>query len=454
MAVLSDFVEVNLGFKSFLNDFFYVDRATVEKFGIEDRFLKPLFMLADLDEDSYVQSRSASRWLFNCQLRPADIAHTGAGRYVNWGSHQTTEIRKQTKEAVRWPKAPALSHLKHWYWPAAPVHPARLAVRKGIGSRYAPFVFNEPAILDQRLYLLFPKPGVDFEIVAAYLASSLFPLSVETNADMGPGAGVLTLGTDALRDLPVLDLRKLSGSKHAREIRSAGTALFGCRPVDADLYPSSKEIHDVDEAILSANGSVKGRAAELARQVATLAEARIGKSRLRSVVRQAAKKADLKSVAEPIVKEIRVWFLARRFPEDYAPHEPVTRFNLPVEPFNVNTEILLGQCELTIRNNVGVVQYHDTLHTAVAEVILRALQLSRRNFAVPTTVEAASRALDHLDELVIELEHRLKTASARTGLGSKYDDEVLRLVLDSLGIQLWDLNTPFASRQWAIGAAS
>jgi hypothetical protein len=132
--VLSDYAEVRLGFKSFLNDFFYVDQEKVERFGIEGAHLSALLRLDDLDRGAYEQSVEPRLWLFSCRLEPQDLRGTGAGRYVDWGRRQRTRPRKQTSHSVAWPKAPALQGQRHWYWPAAPTHRTTIALRKGIND--------------------------------------------------------------------------------------------------------------------------------------------------------------------------------------------------------------------------------------------------------------------------------------------------------------------------------
>jgi hypothetical protein len=54
--ILSQFAKVLLGYKSFLNGFFYVDQDSVNRFGIEAEFLRPIYVLADLDSDAYWQT--------------------------------------------------------------------------------------------------------------------------------------------------------------------------------------------------------------------------------------------------------------------------------------------------------------------------------------------------------------------------------------------------------------
>ena len=443
-----------MGYKSFLNDFFYVDGRTISQFGIEPEFLVPLFMLADLDLGSYIQTSSPSRWVFYCKEEPSDLRGTGAWRYIKWGSRQETEARRQTKERVRWPEAPALQHQKRWYWPAAPLHPARLAVRKAYDMRYAPFVFNAPVILDQRLYLLSEAGGVDQEILTAYLASSLFPLALETNADLGLGAGALTLGANSLRRLPSVDLVRVSESSQADPIRSALRALMTKRPVDSDSYYLSPEIRALDSALLESLGIPTDRCEHLESQLAHLAEIRTGQGMRRRIVKAQASVADIDAVADQVAELLSKWKEARHFPEDsMIPGQPVLRVSLPRGPLSIRTDPVMGLCALHISGANGEVFMDTMIASSVAELILRSAQMGRREFTSPAIEEQAGLALQALNRLLDEFEVEFDKALAGTSLGRRYASAVSRIALEKVEMPLQDLRRAFGAREWRVGVS-
>ena len=439
--VLSDYCDVLLGYKSFLNDFFYLDAARIERFGVESEFLIPLYMLADLDHGHYRQTRAPKTWLFWCKREPHDLRGTGAGRYVDWGSQQMTVPRKQTAESVPWPQAPALSHSRHWYFPPAPTHPTRLAVRKGVNACYAPFVFDEPRVLDQRLYLMCPKGDLSFEVLAAYLASSLFALSLETNADLGLGEGVLTLGANNLRALPSVDLDVVEASPGRGEVTEAADALMECEPPEVRQLAEHPELRQLDQALVRALGFDPARAEELETAVIRLAEARLSRARQRSALTSQAARVDIQSVSDSVAQSLETWLKARQYPEDFMPGESTQRMNFPAGQLEIALAPMLDTCRVVVHGENGTI-LDDTLNLHVAEVLLRALQMGRRVFSLPGTADAAIQALHGFSSLLEEFEDQFAQVVAATGLGDRHRDAVLSKALATLHMPLRELRLP------------
>jgi hypothetical protein len=448
-----DFADVKLGYKSFLNDFFYITASVVERFEIEDDFLVPAYMVDDLDADSYFQTPTPRRWLFWCKLEPTDLRGTGAGKYIKWGSRQETNTRKQTKEAVTWPEAPALQHQKHWYWPPAPMHPTKVAVRKGMGTRYAPFLFRQPVVLDQRLYLLFPRDGVPTDLLAAYLSSSFFPLSLETNADLGLGAGVLTLGTDALRSLPSIDLAAVTASSARPKVLRASRSLFRSKPVDAPAYPTTSLLTSLDEAFIETLGLKGLGPTDAANEVVRLADVRYRMASLRKVAKASASSHDVTEVASAVAEGLASWLSARRFPEDSFSDHAALVFTLP-STITVSISTLLDLSHIRIGDPLDNTFYEADVHPTVAEVLLRALQMGRRQFKAPSGGPEASKTLDGLSELLDEFEDEFRERTASMSLGPKYESSVLREVLKKVRMPLRELRLPFQDGHWTLGEES
>jgi hypothetical protein len=449
---LGDYASIRIGYKSLLNDFFYVDAATVARFEIEKEYLTPILKLADLDPDKFVQDAvSAERWVFTCKKEPNDLRGTGAYKYIRWGSKQETNPRKQTERPVPWPEAPALSNAKHWFWPAARQHKTKIAIRKAIGQRYAPFVFSAPTLLDQRLYLVLPRQNVDWEVLAAYLSSSLFALAVETAANLSLGVGYLTFGAHVLQRLPSIDLQALSGDAVASaRVREAVRALFSTRPPDASEYRSNKDVRALDEAFLAFLGLPASRAAELQAQVEHFANVRKRLEVLKEAAPSQASAADIDAVSEEIALDLRKWLAARRYPEDFFASKNELHLALPAGPLDVHVDPVLGSCHIRVENSVASVLYEENVPQASAEVILRALQLGRRDVLIPLDDQGAETALTGLDSFLADFDRRFHTAMSATSLGPKYADQVRSTVLKKLNVPLRELRTPFDHGHWHV----
>src|SRR5437660_837269 len=93
---LGKIATVSLGYKSLQNNFFYVNKATVDTYGIEKKYLIPILMLRDLDPSSFEQSPTPSLWLFACRDKRSDIRGTGAFRYIEAMADRSATAKKQT----------------------------------------------------------------------------------------------------------------------------------------------------------------------------------------------------------------------------------------------------------------------------------------------------------------------------------------------------------------------
>src|SRR5262245_6883908 len=97
---LENIAAVSLGYKSLQNNFFYVNKATIDTFGIEKQFLTPIYMIADLSAGSFNQVQKPTQWLFNCNKKKADLRGTGALRYIDAMAGRAAAEKKQTGKSL------------------------------------------------------------------------------------------------------------------------------------------------------------------------------------------------------------------------------------------------------------------------------------------------------------------------------------------------------------------
>lgn len=437
---LSDFARIRLGYKSLQNDFFYVNKETIDRFRIESQYLVPVLRLRDLDHKAYFQNVTPKVWVFYCKEEPADLRGTGASRYIEWGRLQTTKPRKQSEKPVRFPDAPALQSQKHWYWPAAPLHKTKIAVRKGISEIYAPFLFKSPAVVDQRCQLVTPD-GVTNELLSAYLASSLFALALETNADLGLGEGVLTLATTSLRSLPTIDLSSI-GAKDAKLIDQAFQALAATTPPTAKGLSKNDKQRQLDSAFLKALGLQESQVGELHEGVRMLSFARTSKAGRRASMRAVGEKANIAAVIENVATSLGAWLQIRRFPEGFSNTAGGPKLTFTDRPLEVTMQPFLGSCNVTVESDRGK-EYEETISIEQAEVLLRALQMGRRKLTLPATDAECRSALKAFQAFLDEFEGELIDKFADVGLGERHRDAVYGGVLNKVNMPLDSLRDPF-----------
>jgi hypothetical protein len=453
MPQLGDYFDVALGYKTLMNDFFYLNQETIDTWSIEERFLKPMLRLSDLDPTAYRQAASGEVKLFFCAVEPGDLRGTGAGRYIEWAARQETGSKKQAGAPMTWKEALENQGGAYWWRPKAALKPTKIALRKGVDVVHAPFIFPQPVDVDQRLYTIKPKEPVNEGLATAYLCSSSFALSLEVNADLGLGAGVLTLGVRSLLDLPCPHLGKDIDLKALPALAQALEALLETSPPSALDLHSSSALRRLDAELMKVLGLSHLNVDDVQAEVTRLTASRKLLASERRSFKVASAELDVQAVADNIFEKLKPWLSGRRFPEDFQSSEDLMHITFPNVPLSAETFVMMGQCDLTILQSD---QSRNVLFTAsydasVAEMIVRSLQMGRRNFHVVTSHDRALAALDEFENFLDELQLRLDSAIYEAGVGPRWEGEIRRRVLDQAALDLRELRRPFDSRgYWPI----
>lgn len=231
-TTLGQIARVSLGYKSLQNDFYYVDARTIAAYGIEARFLEPIVMLGDLDGQRYFQGPAPTRWVLLCREPEAALRGTGALRYIEAMAERPVASRKQSGPPRTIREVLAAQGGGLWYGPKARPQAAHLWLRKAFDSVYAPLLFEQAAVVDQRCNYLDPVAGLSWQLLAAVLTSSVFAYTLEVCGAASMGGGALEAATTRLRTYPVLDPRRLAPKACAELLRLAGAVWAEERPLD------------------------------------------------------------------------------------------------------------------------------------------------------------------------------------------------------------------------------
>ncbi len=251
---LEDVARVGLGFKSLQNHFFYVSNDVIKTFGIEQRYLQPIFRLADLDSAKYQQTAGAAQRVFYCKDKEQDLRDTGALRYIRaLEKHPATEKKQAGKhQTIRQALQDQTSKGGTWYMPKAQLHKVNLWLRKAFDCIYSPFIFDPGAAVDQRCNYVEPVAGVNWKVLAAALTSTLFGLSAESFGSASMGAGVLELATNQIQGLRVVDVRDLKDASAETDLIALAEAAWKTRPVNwSEEGRPPQELQDLDNWLLS-----------------------------------------------------------------------------------------------------------------------------------------------------------------------------------------------------------
>lgn len=131
--------KVSLGFKSLQNQFFYVSKDEIKKYGIEKKYLQPIFQLGDLEADKYKQDVKPVQWVFYCKDEEADLRGTGALRYIRAMEKVPAAEKKQTgkRQSIKQALHDQTSKGGLWYAPKAQLHQVNIWLRKAFNTTYS-----------------------------------------------------------------------------------------------------------------------------------------------------------------------------------------------------------------------------------------------------------------------------------------------------------------------------
>jgi len=435
---LSELAHAALGYKSLQNDFFYVGKDTIETYGIEKQYLKPIFKLRDLDSAKYMQAPTPRLWLFHCPEEERDLRGTGAYRYIQTMSERAAAQRKQSGAVQTIREALELQGGQLWYAPKATPHHHHLWVRKAFDGVFAPFIFKKAALVDQRCNSLSPAKGVHQDSVAAVVTSTLFAYSLEINGSASMGAGALEAGTTRLRSFPVFDVRQLSAAEHKTLKQLAQEVWDNEVPLNWTNAPKpGKHLQALDKWLLARAGNAIPLET-LYRDLSSVCAERILVASDKTRTTKKHKNESITSVAKSIAETIARLLESRRFPEDFgalgighdavsitAPRESIRKIEL--HPF-------MHTAELTLRGEGKEPLFQASLEMNVAEAIVRALLAGRGSFVITNDAKVAGAAVGEYLNWFANIERKLEEGITNSALGTGYEDQLTAEVFKLLGI--------------------
>ena len=442
---LSELATVSLGFKSLQNHFFYINEATVETYSIEAKFRMPIYRLADFAATSFRQRLKATTWLFNCRDKTGDLRATGALRYIEAMADRSAAEKKQTGKSQTIREALEAQAGGLWYAPKARPAKHHIWLRKAIDGVYAPFLFENAALVDQRCNSVSPRDGIAWQELAAVLTSSLFAYSLEINGAASMGAGALEAPTTKLRDYPVFDVRALSKADRATLVALAEKVWTEEAPLDwkVPAVKPGEHLRALDAWLLDKAG--KAAAVQLDKLYADIGDAcrgRIQVAKDKSKKKKKAKTDNIANVANSIVQTIKPRIEMRRFPEDYAAGVPAD-IHLNINPESIRRIViqsLLSSCDLIIYADGNNKIYENTFPQSIAEAIARALLWGRSVFSVPSDARAADKAISEFLKVGREIDAEINRAISDSALGTGYEEALKREIYKRLGVHPLAIN--------------
>ena len=435
---LSEIAHASLGYKSLQNDFFYVGKDTVETYGIEKHYLKPIFMLKDFTSAKFLQAPTPRLWLFHCQDEERDLRGTGAYRYIQTMSERAAAQRKQSGKTQTIREVLEQQGGQIWYAPKALPHRHRLWLRKAFDGVFAPFIFSKAVLVDQRCNAIAPVEGVDHDSLAAVLTSTVFGYSLEINGSASMGAGALEAPTTRLRAYPVFDVRQLRPSEHKTLHRLAQEVWDNESPIDwTDRPKPGKHLRALDKWLIERAGDLI-TADTLYNDLSSVCAERIQVAQDKTRTTKKHKNDSISSVAKSIAETIARLLESRRFPEDFCPSDTgtdvvtisLTRGSLR----QIELHPFMHTAELTLRGDGSEPLFQANLDLPVAEAIVRALLAGRGSFTMSTNAKAVEASVGAFLKWFSSIQKKLEDGIANSALGTGYEDQLTAEVFKLLGL--------------------
>lgn len=202
LVPLKLWAQVQRGYTTGANEFFYLTADVVEKWGIEEEFLQPLLKSLRGEERLRISANDTKTKVL---LVPPDanLKDTAVASYLRWGEEQGFHMRRTCANREPWYSLPAQE-------------PAPLVLPKGIWHRHLAPLLTNPTAVDQQLYKIVLADYMPQTAVAALLNSAWFALQMELRGRVGFGKGLLWLAAYELEEVQLPDPRQLSAEQVQR----------------------------------------------------------------------------------------------------------------------------------------------------------------------------------------------------------------------------------------------
>jgi len=227
---LGDIAEIRRGFTTGINDFFYLDRATIKQWDIEKEFLKPVLKTPREVTTIYVPPNSLKTWVFSCCTPKSDLSGMGALKYIEWGESQVSKGRQKQAAGIPWPDLRTVTGRSLWY-SLEMKKPGDFFCNRFFNDRFF-FCYSNGVVEDQTFYAgTFKKRDLPIEASMAVINCSIGYLTASLLGRVALGEGVLQYAVYEMADLLVIDPWSVASS--ARQPMLDAFHELKMRPIEA-----------------------------------------------------------------------------------------------------------------------------------------------------------------------------------------------------------------------------
>lgn len=187
---LGDIAEVRFGIKTGANEFFYLDNAKIQQWGIEEEFLKPVIKSPKECKRILIDPKDLKYKIFMCHKEKKELKGTAALEYIKWGESQRFHERPSCAGRARWWDVGMRRY-------APVISPCSVSEIPRTFENYSVFA-------DKRLYEIYPDDSIDHKAILLATNGTTCSLFLELGSRTGLGEGLLDLTVYELADCPVV----------------------------------------------------------------------------------------------------------------------------------------------------------------------------------------------------------------------------------------------------------
>jgi len=287
---------------------FCLNQKTINKYLIEDEFLRPVFSVAKFGRYTLMSKNTLEKILI-----------TDKSLKELKGKHLLSYIKDIEN------KYPKLKGLKNW-WQLEKREPAHLVVIRTPFNRHLVILNDIDAyVYDHNEIIVNPKYA---KSLCAILNSTLYILFREIFARASLGLGTLKLEKNDLEKIPIVDVSKISieirkqlenvlSNLSKREIYSVFEEIGANSPEEVSLDKVKPDRRELDKIVMGEIlGLTEEEQLEVYKAVIQLVKERIERAKSVEKEKKKRKKISEEAYAEKIISEIDVSKL-KKFPDDY-----------------------------------------------------------------------------------------------------------------------------------------
>jgi type I restriction-modification system DNA methylase subunit len=432
---LNTVADIRRGFTTGINEFFYLDKETINHWGIEKQFLVPVLKSPKEFDSILIDSKKLDNKVFICPKSKEDLkkaGYFGALKYINWGEKQQTKGRQKTEAGVPWPKTPSVVNKPLWY-NLGEIQAADFLCNRFFDLRFF-FGYNPKKVIDdQTFYGAIIHNVNDVKIQSALVNTTINYLFVELLGRVSLGEGVLQYAVYEMEDLLTINPSTCNENDREKIINAFNKiAERSVKPIFEEV--KMKDRQKLDSLVLEAMGldpekylqPIYDGLTELVRERIELAAMRKQKSKSKVI-------KDIAKLTEQVRDEL-VNSGIKKFPDDFLSTklkpQDCTNVSVPDVPLRLG-HYFMGQQDVT-----GEGFNYTARSLEAAKYIIYAHKPGEYIVCLPNDDIIVTKAVVEYECYLKELFKKLNTEILNRTFDHKQAESISKRIFEELGLPL------------------